>query len=353
MYNCTDDVLAFHDNEVTLPQTDRTAMRDRRDANRKRLVGRLEDTDKSVPEAFIKQGSYAMLTMVQDPDNDYDIDDGVYFNQESLKDNNGDAISPRKIKETICEALKDDRFTKQPKVRKTCVRVYYNEGYHVDLPVYRIRTIDAQYELADDDGWVVSRAADVEDWFDRENSKSPDTENGRQFRRIVRIIKKFARSRKDWKDDIASGFTVTKLVSECYVSDRDREDIALRSTMKAIYNRLCISLEVNHPVTPLAKLTKGNDDPGCTMLRDKLKIALSDLAILDQGSCSSKQAASAWDSVFNTSYFSNRQDSKTINASEAARGTTLGISALKPAAVSGGLSFPSRPVVPNKPAGFA
>lgn len=89
MHNCTKDILAFHDEKVTLKQEERTAMRDRRDANRERLKKNLKDKGKPLPETFIKQGSYAMLTMVRDPDNDYDIDDGVYFSKESLKDANG------------------------------------------------------------------------------------------------------------------------------------------------------------------------------------------------------------------------------------------------------------------------
>ena len=37
MHNCSDDVLAHHDKEVTLPQAERTNMRKRRNANRDRL----------------------------------------------------------------------------------------------------------------------------------------------------------------------------------------------------------------------------------------------------------------------------------------------------------------------------
>jgi hypothetical protein len=353
MYDCSEDVLAFHNSEVTLPQQERTAMRDRRDANRKRLVARLEEAQEPVPSMFIKQGSYAMLTMVQDAENDYDIDDGVYFTQESLSKRDSADMPPRLIKEIVCERLKDGRFNKQPQIKKACVRVFYNEGYHVDMPIYRTRTGDGQYELANDSGWTVSRAADVEEWFDGENAKSPDTVNGRQFRRIVRCIKKVARSRKDWKDKIAPGFTITKLVSECYSPNKDREDLSLRETMNAIYVRLSLSLRVDHPVTPGASMTAGPDDPGCMFLRGKLREALSELAILDDAKCSSTQAAVAWDRVFNTRFFRDQLDSKTAMAAEAGRGLALGGSSLRPATVSSGLSFPNRPVVPNKPAGFA
>ena len=43
MYNCASDVLAYHDDEVTLPQVERTNMRERRDANRERLKKGLKD----------------------------------------------------------------------------------------------------------------------------------------------------------------------------------------------------------------------------------------------------------------------------------------------------------------------
>jgi hypothetical protein len=347
MSNCSNDILAFHNDEVTLPQPQRTVMRDCRNANRNRLEGRLKSDEKPTLYAFIKQGSYAMLTMVQDPENDYDIDDGVYFTQKSLKHDDGTDMSPAEAKGMVCKALEDDRFIKQPQVRRACVRVFYNEGYHVDMPVYRIRTSDGQYELADDSGWVVSRAADVEEWFDRENQKSPDTENGRQFRRMVRNLKKFARSRKDWKDQIASGFIITKLASEGYIANKDREDVALREIMRRIFNRLALSLEVNHPITPLVKLTKGAADATTKFLRDKLQQALADLAVLDNPLCTRNQALSAWDKVFGTDYFSKRAEA------EAAKSATPAGPLLKPAAVGSGLSFPNQPVVPNKPAGFA
>ncbi len=73
MFNCNKDVLAFHDNEVTLTQSLRTQMQDHRNANRKRLKDRLKEKGHPQPCEFIKQGSYAMLTMVQDPDDESDV----------------------------------------------------------------------------------------------------------------------------------------------------------------------------------------------------------------------------------------------------------------------------------------
>ena len=315
MYDCNDDVLAFHNDEVTLPQPLRTAMRDRRNANRKRLKDRLKEKSFPLPQEFIKQGSYAMLSMVQDEDNDYDIDDGVYFAEEDLKDKDGNPLSPKATRQFVCDALQDDRFKKQPKVLKNCVRIYYNEGYHVDMPIYRIRKSDGEYELACGDQWTVSLAADVEKWFyDTNDAKSPDTENGRQFRRIVRDTKKFARSRNAWKNEIASGFTITKLIEECYLADEHREDVALRETMRRMHDRLTISLEIWHPTTPGARLAVA-DDAGAEFLRDKLSTALDDLKVLDDPACTAKHARKAWDKVFNTDFFSERELKEALEAS--------------------------------------
>jgi len=311
MKDCAKDVLAYHNDEVTLLQPQRTQMRNHRNANRDRLKARLTADNKPTPKEFIKQGSYAMLTMVQDPVNDYDIDDGVYFNQAGLRDNDRNDMAPAAARQMVCDALKDDRFNKQPQVKKNCVRIFYQGGYHVDMPVYRIRESDGEYELAAGDTWIRSRAADVEDWFNTANTtKSPDENNGRQFRRVTRDIKRFSRSREDWKDSIAAGFTITRLVEECYVPDKEREDVSLRETMRKIHDRLVLNLEVSHPVTPGSMLTCGPQDDKTKFLRDKLGEALDELAILDDPNCTRKQALAAWDAVFNTDFYSARSESE-------------------------------------------
>ncbi len=313
MFNNHNDITGFHNDNVTLPQNERTEMRDRRNANRNRLLLWLDEKKEATP-IFIKQGSYAMLTMVQDQKNDYDIDDGVYFNEKDLIDDDENSQTPKAIRKLVCDALADKRFNKQPKVKDTCVRIFYNAGYHVDMPCYRIIESDGEYELANGDIWVVSRAADVEGWFDTSNQgKSPDKENGRQFRRVTRLLKKFARSREEWKKKIATGFTITVLAdNDCYTPIDNRDDQALHDTMKNIYDRLCINLEVDHPVTNGAKLTSNSQDSRTKFLREKLQWALKELKIVDDSQCSQTQARAAWDKVFNTDYFSKRSNGKTV-----------------------------------------
>ena len=313
MHDCADDVLAYHDDEVTLPQSERTAMRDRRNANRDRLKDGLKKAGKPLPLEFKGQGSYAMKTMTQHPDKDYDIDDGVYFAAADLVGPRGGDMSPLDARQMVRDAVDDGSFKTKPEVRQNCVRIFYDAGYHVDLPVYRrVTTKDAlgqetyHYELASSE-WKRSDARDVTKWFESENNwQSGDATNGRQLRRISRETKKFAKSRASWSGRILSGFGITKLVTESFRGNVQREDVALYDTMKAVRDRLSLSLVVKHPVTPNETITSGNDDPKAAYLRDRLSEAIESLEPLFSSDCDRETALKCWDKVFNTKFFSER-----------------------------------------------
>ena len=324
MFDCHKDVLAHHNDKVTLPQPDRSAMRDRRNANRDRLKKGLKENDDPLTREFCKQGSYAMKTMVQHPDNKYDIDDGVYFDKASLNGPNGGDKSSLDARKMVRDAIDDGCFKTPPEVRSNCVRVWYEAGYHVDLPVYRtIVEVDALgnettfHELAGSQ-WKRSDARDVTAWFDKTNQdKSPDEENGRQLRRICRSIKQFGKSRSSWHSQIGGGFMITALVAECYRPDADREDRAVYNTMRAIRDRLELNLVVNHPVTPNETITNGTGDSKARVLKEKLTDAIGWLTVLFKSDCTRKEALAAWDKVFNTDYFSERLEAEIKEAASA------------------------------------
>ena len=353
MFNCSADVLAYHNDEVTLSQTERSEMRNRRDANRKRLKDGLADAEKPKPREFVSQGSYAMKTMTQHPGNSYDIDDGVYFEKELLIGGRGAELSALQARQMVRDALDDGSFSKKPESLKNCVRVYYEAGYHVDIPVYRrvttknyFGTETVHHEIASSD-WKRSDARDVTDWFEKENNKqSPDTDNGRQLRRIIRLLKKYAKSRSSWEDQILSGFGITKLATECFYPDKEREDRSLYQTISKMYNRLIISLVVNHPVTPNETITKGYDDSKARFLKERLKEALDNLAPLFNVGCTRKEALKSWDKVFATDFFSYREE-RTNKAAASLLGSGTTAPALS------GYSFPSSPRTDSKPRGFA
>ena len=308
MHNYHSDILEYHDDYVTLSQSERTKMKDRRNANRNRINKNLLSDDPK-PIGFQTQGSYSMLTMVLDPNNDYDIDDGIYFRKEDLVGSRGGELTPRKAKQIVCDAAQGSSFKRPPEIRTNCVRVFYNDGSHVDIPVYRkyVKTDlwgneEEVFEIAGTE-WKQSDPKSVTDWFnDNNKNQSPDITNGRQMRRIVRLMKKLARSRESWKSRIASGFVITALIVECYQKDANRDDKALYDTMKAVHDRLVDDLEVDHPILE-EKLTKSADDAKTKFLRDKLKDTLEKLDDLFDDYCDDATALEAWGRAFGSSFF--------------------------------------------------
>lgn len=315
MYDSSSQVTKYHNDQVSLPGKEQTQMRNRRNANRDRLKKGLKSNGKPAPIGCHSQGSYRMWTMVQDADNDFDIDDGVYFKDGDLVGPNGGKMNALQVRQMVCEALQvENKFKRAPEVLKNCVRVYYNEGHHVDVPAYRrieskclwTGGVTYTYELASSD-WKRSDPKQVTNWFNATNkSLSPDSGvNGGQFRRVVRMLKKFARSRSSWKTSMASGFMLTKLAQEEFLAVEGREDKALRETMRRIYERLSWNTTIDHPVPDCGTLTKeGDGRPG--FLRDRLKENLKHLEVLDEPGCSHDQAMKAWDKVFNCDWFAQQ-----------------------------------------------
>lgn len=327
MFDCSKDIRAFHDQEVVLSRDEQTAMRKRRDANRSRLRKGLEANGDPAPIEFVKQGSYAMKTMIQHPLNDYDIDDGAYFEKADLVGDRGGEMSALDARKMVRDALDDGSFKDPPEVRPNCVRVFYAGGYHVDVPVYR-RSVDNGaylYELASGSGWRRSDARDVTAWFDRELNASGQTY---LLRRLVRYLKKFSKSRDSWSGRVLSGFGITVLTVEKRYLDNWRDDRAVYETMRAVRDRLNWDLVVAHPVTPGDKLTNGNADPKAVYLRTHLTEALGWLAPLFEADCTRKKALACWDKVYNTDFFSNRYAGEEGSTSSAGARAVIGSAAL-------------------------
>ncbi|MBT3071427.1 hypothetical protein KKP04_11185 [Rhodomicrobium sp. Az07] len=315
MYNTSALILSFYSDAVALPSEDVTAMRKRRNSNRDRVRSNLAAADKPKLIGMHSQGSYSMHTMIQEASNDYDIDDGIYFRKEDLVGPKGGELSALQVRQMICDAAQDDRFKKAPEVLKNCVRVYYNEGYHIDLPSYR-RVIERnpwtgqeekKYELASAD-WKTSDPRAVTDWFKRQNKAlSPDFEESEgQFLRVVKLLKAFARSRTSWKGQIATGFMITKLTSDNFVKYAGRDDESLIRTCKAIESRLQTQKLITHPT--LNENINREEDGRPEFFRLQLEEKLAHLDILNDPECTHAQAMAAWDKFFASDWFAKQPE---------------------------------------------
>jgi hypothetical protein len=288
-----------------------------REANLTRLKNGLEKAKEPAYKKHKNQGSYAMDTIIQHPQNDYDIDVGIMFDREELKGERGADKSALCTRQMVCDAMQDDKFETPPKCLKNCVRVYYKEGHHVDMPVYRTYVEDGKFkqELASCD-WEDSDPEAINKWFKKAVEKSPDTDNGRQMRRITRLIKKWAKSRASWK--MPSGFIISVLVDEKYIAQKDRDDDSLYSTLKSIRGRLSNDKDIYNPVNDSLLISEGKESQ-----LDKMYEALNfylenTLSILDDDDCTDSSALKAWSEFFRDDFFKEKIKKAEKSACESA-----------------------------------
>lgn len=322
MKDCDLEIRSFHSSAVKLGEDMREELRGRAKANEERLEKGLKKKEEPAPLWFVLQGSYAMRTTVQHPKNDYDIDDGVVFLKADLIGRRGGDKSALAARQMVCEALNADplnNFVKDPEVRTNCVRVFYKSGYHVDVPVYRVEDPNSNskvYELASVD-WKQSSPEGVTEWFqqqvkDKRNWKEKSNES--QFRRMVRLLKKFAISRDSW--NIPSGFILTVITADKFAY-YERDDEAFYKLLCGVRDRLngWNGLVVNHPVLIGETITKTTNDSNMDALKEKVQWAIDELSVLFEDGCSKKKALRAWKSVFNVSFFDEMiEESETTKA---------------------------------------
>jgi hypothetical protein len=180
---------------------------------------------------FHGQGSFEMNTGVNpipEYDNDgntllkYDLDFGVYFIEKEDEVN-------KKLIDTwhnwVYQAV-EDHTNQKPIKKTTCIRVIYNDGHHIDLPIYY--KLDDVIELAHKSkGWIESDPKAFYEWFN--NLKNA------QLERIVRYLKawKNYRENKNSNLKLPSGFELTILAANNWVKD-DNDDKAFRETIRKI-----------------------------------------------------------------------------------------------------------------------
>jgi len=310
MFDYSNAIDAFWDEKVRLSTTFKEKLYNHRKANRDRLISRLPNTlGITINESNFKpQGSMAMQTIIQTrfADEEYDIDDGIVFEKDDLKNEKGEYFTTQYVREKIRKTLEDDRFCKQPRLCKNCVRVFYSEAdkekHHVDFPIYRKyedENGDIVRELANEEKWIESDPTQVNNWFFNEiESRNKQKEGkGTQLRILIQLLKRFARSRQDW--DMPNGMKLTMLATECQDVFYEKTDRAFRELIKNICSRLensKIIRNLAHPDKP--EITRTKSDTNVCNLLEKAGLAINKLTELDAPYCDNKKARSIWDWVF-------------------------------------------------------
>ncbi|MEX2336634.1 MAG: CBASS cGAMP synthase [Fulvivirga sp.] len=185
---------------------------------------------------FRGQGSYSMKTMIRTKEDTCDLDNGVYF-----------FPKPEETATTIQKWVKDaveDATSILPQHRERCIRVIYKSDYHIDLPIYykESATNDAEnpHLAVKDTGWSKSDPKEFKEWFNKQK-------NGKgQLIKIVRYLKAWCDNRSK---KMPIGLTMTVLATR-NVEYNDRDDIALRDTLKQIKSSLRLNWCCIMPTTP-------------------------------------------------------------------------------------------------------
>jgi hypothetical protein len=324
MFDLSAELREFYNKHVRLGRERRQDLADKRDLNLARLDGGLDDLAEETgrarphPQSWRNQGGYAMHTLNQDPDgnNGYDIDVAVIFAKDDLP---ADALAARqRVRDAL--AKRCTGFAEDPEVRTNAVTVWYSQGYHVDFAVYRTWQDQSGRQCIEHASteWNARGPSAVTDWFQgRVTALSPEANlawagrlkvSAGQFRRVVRFAKWFCRSRSGWS--LPGGLIVSCLLAEqgVYRPDPERDDRALYNTLSALRDRLAKGCAVTNPVDGSDLTAKPEVLNQVKRLKEKLGANLPKLAVLfDQRQCTRAKARSAWDWVFDHSYWADKE----------------------------------------------
>lgn len=261
--------LEFND-AITLSPTKKEKLRTGRDALRKKIKDDFDDNERKKPK-FCGQGSYMMKTTTSPSSGEYDLDDGVYLQGYSDKDE--DEFPSTSTVHTWIKKAVDGHTSTPPVDKNTCVRVIYVDDYHIDLPVYIMKD-DIAHLAHKKNGWVISDPKAFTDWF-----VSKVTTEGEQLRSLVKYLKAW----KEYKGIDLKGIAVTILVGQHYYSYKNRDDLSLLGTLSNIIDELEDDFKCKKPVAPYEDIFDGYSETkqnsilnGLKSLKDNIQKAMDE-----------------------------------------------------------------------------
>lgn len=311
MYDISSKFNTFYKSYVVLPKEQKTRLFHLKNLNINRLKDGLKEYNEENKKDYqlvetVVQGSVAMSTVVQNESNDYDIDVAIVFDKDKLPS------GTTATKNMVANALKKKckQFKVEPEAKTNCVRITYNEGYHIDFAIYRRFTNEDgeyQYEHCGSD-WRPRDPRAITKWFIDENKSKKY-----KLRVVARLLKMFCKSRAEWV--MPGGLVQSVLVNECFRTD-ERIDKMFYDTITAIRDRLIDDKEVTNPTDEEQSLKLiQKDDVRLERLQTRLTTYLNKLDVLFDEDCTEKKAIEAWKEFFNHSYWEEQfEQAKETNA---------------------------------------
>lgn len=225
---CQKQFNEFHE-KIRLKYDDNEELREKRDIIINRIEQNMPEEAKEYDFEIFTQGSYSMYTGIQPLDGDYDIDVGLYF--EMSKDD----IEPITAKQWVLDAIGD--HTKDVKMKTPCITVSYAAGYHVDVTVYSAKNDDGKVYLAK--GKPSSKAENKK--WDESNPKDllkeiqnhlSDKDDRKQFRRVIRYLKRWKDIHFDSVNGKPSGIALTSCVYHWLSIQKDVDSFTNKATYR-------------------------------------------------------------------------------------------------------------------------
>lgn len=238
--NKLSELFCIFNENIKLTESYKNKIRTGRDSLRKKINKYYVDKGENSPK-HNSQGSYQMHTAILPlDDEDFDLDNGVYLQGHSM--DSADWLTPHSVHQDILSAVDghtDDVFDKS-----TCVRVNYQDNYHIDLPIYIMGTDvhgdNVAYLAHTENGWTISDPKAFPDWFSNKVK-----EHGSILRRIVKYLKRWAH----YNDVNIKGMAITILSSECFIKNDD-DAVSLLRTLTKVIDRLEDNFTCYKPVRP-------------------------------------------------------------------------------------------------------
>lgn len=195
---------------------------------------------------FQTQGSFVMDTIIRPLSDDFDLDDGTYFN---MRQSDGKVPKAEDVRSWISSVIGDKGNVVD---KPACIRVEFEkEGFHIDLPIYHADNFKEPFLAHKNDGWIESGPVEFIEWFEMKiesgfqkaflyegmglekeyNTWLSDIRKAdSQLRKIVRYLKAWGDTKRE---EMPPGIVMTILAAENYQENK-KDDVALRDTLVKI-----------------------------------------------------------------------------------------------------------------------
>jgi len=236
------------------------------------------------------QGSYKFGTQIRPSFNgSFDIDLGIYFVRSSTD------IDYSNARKSVTELLK--KYINKTNYRCTsveekpsCLRLKYDSGFHIDLPIYiKIRDTGETFLAKEGEGWQQSDPKEIYLWF-RGSVQSDDLPT---LKRVVKYLKAWAQVKTSNDFQKPSSILLSALAANSWESSEGPDEILFAKSIQRIHEQYYKDKSVPNPAGVVDEPLNRLDDDSQLHFEQNLDFLLG---------CANKYLESedifVWESVF-------------------------------------------------------